>query len=740
MNSKRLISVVFVWAVPGMLLATTGQARAQSADLTRLMPEDTLLYLGWAGHDHTSIAGSDTAMGKLIAEPQVRRFLDQLYLTADTLLEQQSAGQNGWPGYASAKRVLNTLYKRSTAIGVVDLAITEQGPAIQLALVSQVGVSGDAFLADINALLELAGLPPGIPVTVAGKSLSALPLPVPGGVYYGLVDDYFILGVGEPAVAAVVERMGTDAPSLARSAALAHSRRKIGGTDATRAWTFYADLAAVYERVQMFLPMMPQGDLDDVEGLRRLLSTLGVDNLKSLCWEMHHRDRGCVNSIYLHTSGSRQGLLALSAYTPITDADLAFIPRAASWATVYNISIGRIYAEAMSVLESTDHRSHAETTKMIANMEAKTGLELGKDIFDLIGDTLIIYDQPGNGGFWLTGITAVIESPDTARLRSTIRTLIEAIEDEAGSTPIKVGSFRHRDHKVEFVNVVGVPMPVAPAWTAHDGRLIVGLYPQMVIMALDRILDGTPERDSILANDDFRRARQVLGGIGSTLSYVDTKAGVANLYPFVLPMAQIGAAMAQGEGVDVDVSAMPTIDAVTKHLFAHVTTSRVDDDGILFVAYGPLPLAVPSIGAGGMELPLLAAFMLPNVANSRALAKRLVSAANLKYIGTSCLIYAHEHDGPFPPDLQTLVDEGSITSAQLKSPKHEPGRECYVYVAGQNNGSDPGNVLAYERLDLNDGDGVNVLFVDGSVRFVPMDEFERLLERAEARTGANRRP
>lgn len=722
-----------MWAVSGMLLVTTGQARAQSADLTRLMPEETLLYLGWAGHDHTSIAARDTAMGKLIAEPQVRRFLDQLYLTADTLLEQQAAGQNGWPGYASAKRVLSTLYKRPTAIGVVDLGMTEQGPGIQLALVSHVGDSGDAFLGAVDTLLEFAGLPPGMPVTVAGKSLSSLPLPVPGGVYYGLVGDYFIFAVGEATVAAVVERMGTDAPSLAHSSSLELSRRKIGGTDATRAWTFYADLAAVYERVQMFLPMILQGNLGDVEELPRLLSTFGVDNLKSLCWEMHHRDGGCRNSIYLHTSGSREGLLALLPDTPITDADLSFIPRSASWATVYNISLGRIYPEAMSVLKSMDHTSYAETAEMITDMEAKIGLKLGPDILDLIGDTVIFYDQPGNGGFWLTGITAVIESPDTTRLRSTIRTLVKAIEEEVGSTPIKVSSFDHRDHKVEFVNVVGVPMPIAPAWTAHDGRLIVGLFPQIVITALDRLLDGTPERDSILANSDFRRARKVLGGVGSMLGYVDTKAGVGNLYPLALPMAQVGAAMAQGEGVDVNVSAVPTIDAVTKHLFAHVTTSRVDDDGILFVAYGPLPMAVPSIGAGGMELPLMASILLPSLARARELAKRTVSAANLKGVGVSCLIYANEHNELFPPDLQTLVEDGSITPAQLESPKRVRGRECYVYVVRQGNGSDPRNILAYERRDLNDGEGVNVLFVDSSVRFVRMDEFEKLLAATEAR-------
>ena len=81
----------------------------------------------------------------------------------------------------------------------------------------------------------------------------------------------------------------------------------------------------------------------------------------------------------------------------------------------------------------------------------------------------------------------------------------------------------------------------------HDDWVIFGLYPQVVRTALDRILDGSPETDSILANPDFVRGRKLTGPPGAGVFYTNTKAGAEQAYSFVLPLAQVGAAMAQGE-------------------------------------------------------------------------------------------------------------------------------------------------------------------------------------------------
>ena len=67
--------------------------------------------------------------------------------------------------------------------------------------------------------------------------------------------------------------------------------------------------------------------------------------------------------------------------------------------------------------------------------------------------------------------------------------------------------------------------------------------------------------------------------------------------------------------------------------------------------------------------------------------------------------------------LHTLIQGGDIAPENLKSPKHEPGRDCYIYIPGHTS-SDPNyEIVAYERTDLNFGEGVNVLFMDGHVEF-----------------------
>lgn len=160
-----------------------------------------------------------------------------------------------------------------------------------------------------------------------------------------------------------------------------------------------------------------------------------------------------------------------------------------------------------------------------------------------------------------------------------------------------------------------------------------------------------------------------------------------------------------------------------------------------------------------MFMLLLGAILLPSLARAREMARRSVCAANLASTGKAFEVYANQYQGQYPPDVDTLVttnfaqpnqfvcpggsgraaynNPALIYSGGPISPKiHEAMHSCYVYIPGQSASSNPNNVLMYEKKDCHRGEGSNVLFVDGSARWIsPYSEVEKLVTKTKARLG-----
>ena len=133
---------------------------------------------------------------------------------------------------------------------------------------------------------------------------------------------------------------------------------------------------------------------------------------------------------------------------------------------------------------------------------------------------------------------------------------------------------------------------------------------------------------------------------------------------------------------------------------------------------------------------ILVSIMLPSLARARELAKRAVSASNLRGIGMGAQIYASEHDNIFPESLEVLVEQGMITREILVSPRAAGDGVSYIYFGGQKTTSNPRNVLAYELVIGEEG--TNVLFIDGHVEWLRPAEFERVLQESyERRRGTD---
>ena len=151
--------------------------------------------------------------------------------------------------------------------------------------------------------------------------------------------------------------------------------------------------------------------------------------------------------------------------------------------------------------------------------------------------------------------------------------------------------------------------------------------------------------------------------------------------------------------------------------------------------------AVAALSAGGavVLIVLLVLVLLPPLNRAREQANRVKCANNLRQVGQAVFIYASVNGGRFPDTLDKLLPYAGSgvfvcpscgdTPAPGQTPQiqasnlYAGGHLSYVYVgAGMSTAAGPGNasttVVIYEPL-TNHREGVNVLYADGGVVFLP---------------------
>lgn len=127
-------------------------------------------------------------------------------------------------------------------------------------------------------------------------------------------------------------------------------------------------------------------------------------------------------------------------------------------------------------------------------------------------------------------------------------------------------------------------------------------------------------------------------------------------------------------------------------------------------------------------------------------------ASNLRQIGQAAQLYANEHDGRFPDDIEGLLtqdiipsvfvcpDSGDTAAAQGPTTQataanvNAPGHCSYVYVGKGWRVKDATAdvVMAYEPLKNHEGRGMNVVYGDGHVDWVAAAEARAMLSELAA--------
>lgn len=711
-------------------------------------PAETLLYVSWPGRTALGETFGDTALSRIMSEPQMQPLREQFIPALDALVRHQIPDEQDLETYARCKELLEALCEYPTALAGISVDASSIIPLVNAGLIVEAGERSGELATKLEFILQNTGLPTETinTVKIGSWEMRELAIMGPGmSLRWGVIDNALVVAFGNkllkhlvPGYLAPATNEATPNPepaqdqpparSLAANPLFAKALEVTGGSPASP--VVFVNLDEAIRTLESFQPMLASFGvpvLGEEGGLRKGLAEFSAENAKSFTMTWTSKNGGLQSTMFLHAPGMKP------EYPPLSEADFKTIPETASWASAGQTNLERMYDALLGIFEAISAEKHSELMEVIAEVEQRMGMQIGEDVLGSFGDTWIVYDDPENGSLLFTGITVVADVKPGQRIDEALRGLVRIIAEESGTEDqITLREEDYRGQKITYMNFSSIPMPFAPAWAVYEDRWIAAMYPQMVRVALDRFLN--PQSKSILDNEGFNRGWKLVPPDATSMNYVDAALSIRRLYALALPFSQILIAMGQEEGFDMDIAALPSLTAITQHVFPTVTGGATTDEGYLARSYGAIPATLASAGHVSLAGPIIASVALralPSLHVDRLPAKRTVSMANLRQIGTGCLIYAQEHQDKLPPDLQTLVDSGVISEKTLISPLDpDPGEEgSYRYVgAGLTTRMDPGMLVAYEKPEIHGGHATNALFLDGHVEFTTMDRVDSLLE------------
>lgn len=596
---------------------------AEDPALLRVAPDGSLLFVEWFGAGNPDPA-SPNRTERIAANREVRELFRTIEEAVRRGIRDNARGSEGRLA-EEAFRVISTAVSKPGALFVSSFDIGARAVPIEGGVVLSAGDALPELRSALEAvesliLREMSGgdaSPAARTIDVEGNSFRVLPLsPEVPPVAWGVVGDYVVLGVGEGLPARIVKALGAGGAGPPVGAGSSAG----GGSSAGAASAGgKGSMARRFDSVRVERPMGRAyvdiaGLLEKVgamggPGALEALDALGLRGVTALVSESGLEADGFVSRSLIVTTGAPTGLLELADGAPLTDDDLAVIPRDATIAAAIRLDLLAAYRQLLAVLDRVEPNARREIeSQLVEELEDEIGLRLVEDVLEPLGDVWTVWSAPSEGGLLVTGLTAAVRVKDRQRAARALDRFVAVLQKEMGAPDRASGGGRRRPRgvflesftfagtKVHYLNAVGEEMPVAPAWCLTDTHLMVSLYPQMLKASLAR--GARVERS--LAKHPALAER----GAACAVSYADV-AGIFRIaYPLLHPLAQMGLAELQRGGIDLTIAALPSASAILPHLGPSVGTVERTSEGILCVSRGRLP-ATGLLGAGAF-IPFLA--------------------------------------------------------------------------------------------------------------------------------------
>ncbi|MHC4982757.1 MAG: heavy metal-binding domain-containing protein [Planctomycetota bacterium] len=788
MRSKVLIAAT-------CLLAFSLVADA-AAPLAGRLPAGSLIYVGWAGKTKAMDA---SMLGKFLEEPKLKEAIAGI---KDAISNSMPPG-GPRKAFADGWSMAQIAWKHPCALAMVNFGDPggERPPSL-VALVD-LGRERAQFAKHLDGLLAAISDGGELPVRQVGDvSYRVLQVREAAEVAVGYMGNVFFLCFGGRELPQQIIAL-TQQKSLKADKRFADAIGEVSADDSQL--FFYEDFAGIMAASERMAKQMREAHgfaeastAGEITQVKRIFKAIGLHKTTVFAGATRLLPRGAYTKTKMFSPAPHEGLLKLAAGKPLVGADLAGVPADADFAAACNLSLSDFLAVIKAVAGAVDPDAADELEGGIAEAEDELGVSFEKDIFAALGDTWVVSSAESQGGF-ATGTVLTAEVKDAERLSAAIARIENYLKKQAegmergpqgppmrlwacsmhpqvrmggpGNCPIcemelvpievpfgppfqrrrgkpfDIKAMKAGKAEIHYfaASVDHFPLPIAPAWAVHEGKLYVALWPQVVAAAIENPPVGARKAEAhssqqkmLVRTSIFTEAHKMVSRKASILVYVNTGRIFKRLYPLLLVGGTMGAnALRSQVGVDEPHKWLPSLPGLSKYLGAYIAAVSSDETGITYEEYGSTPLP----GAAGVtSAPIALPGAVSWYATAQQRARVARGAANLYWIGSALRVYQKDHNGEYPPDFASLVKVKAISPSALVSPTSRNkapklvdgklvGEVDYVYLGDKMfKKKVAGNmVLAYEEPEINRNRGTIVLFVSGEVRRMGMAEFKKAL-------------
>ena len=189
-----------------------------------------------------------------------------------------------------------------------------------------------------------------------------------------------------------------------------------------------------------------------------------------------------------------------------------------------NFDLEQTWNNTRQAIETLDPNVAMQLDAGLGMASAMVGIDPVHQVLPAFGDTWVIYDAPDHGGLLITGAVMVVEVDGPDALNAAVAqlcTMASPMLMQAGYELV-VKETTYQGHVIKYIVLPGLPVPISPAAAYVDGRVVVGLSPQVVKTVIHQA-DPALRKSSILDHADVMKLTGDPSGKAQSFYYWDLK-------------------------------------------------------------------------------------------------------------------------------------------------------------------------------------------------------------------------
>ena len=669
-----LFSPLAVLALSSLLIAEPAD------DPATLLPADTLIYFGSTSLHANWEASQNTAMARILAEPEVRSFLHQplgaansviaagLELIAGDISEAQAAAaEMGMTSDISLNSFELSLESVEPPVGQLFFGLTHIGmPGMNGNPLPDVGLTVGIELLDDGMVTQLKELWGSIPAESSQAShggvdyLTKLIPETPMSVHLAFIGSLAVLSLSDTTINGMIDRHHDGGASLATSPSYqkmlsAAGGLLPGGSSSMIRMGAIADIARM--GIAMGMSMDPNSSPEDQALALSVFDSIGLSAISMVGSVSAVGSDGLVYSTSVASvDENAPGLMAkLSRSGDAVDLSrLDGIP-----ADCLSASVASIGTQAVDLYDfgwKLFKDNAPEEAEMAEQQMAAVlgGVDLRNDLLANITGTMTTFAKSGQGLMGAPDNIYSIGLRDSAKFVSALGSLLDTLSAQVGM-PVSLKESVHDGAPYYEIDLSATPagMMAQPAFAIRNGELILGTNSRGL---KGYLTDGIGEAEALSSNERFMKFVNGMAANGAVeqFGFADLAETFGTSYGSLKGMAMM---FPMGDEIPVDLAKLPPTDSIAQYLEQSYTGMYSAQGGLKvsrsvsqfqLTDFVPLALAAGVIYAGTQDPRLAPAAVEPTI-NPEDQAQ-----TDLRELKASITVYKIS-SGSYPETLADLV-------------------------------------------------------------------------------------